>query len=205
MESGARIGIIGGSFNPIHIAHLVIADRFVEQQGLAVCLFVPTFQSPFKQHSAGNNPTADQRCSMVQSAIALHPHFRVWRGEVERGGVSYTIDTILALLEEWKGAEISLLIGADQAVEFVRWHKYLDILHLVQLCIARRPFQLTPEQEVRLTEQLSVGAKKPVWIDAPLLEISSTDIRNRLRHNSTINFLTPKAVRDLIAELGLYT
>lgn len=202
-ESLQRIGIIGGSFNPIHIAHLIIADRFVDQLHLDACFFVPAFQSPFKVGDKGLASPAD-RVAMVSLATEQHPRFHVSTVEVDREGVSYTIDTLRTLSEQFPGATLHLLIGSDQAVEFVRWKDWQDICRIAQLCIVRRPFLLTPEQEQRMTEQLTIDGRPPVWIQAPLLEISSTDIRNRVADSKSINYQTVKAVRDYIDEKKLY-
>jgi nicotinate-nucleotide adenylyltransferase len=200
----ARIGIIGGSFNPIHIAHLIIADRFVEQQSLDTCLFVPTNVSPFKQRPAATDATAEQRLAMVSLATVQHPAFAVSDAEIRRGGVSYTVDTVKGLLADDPSSELFLLIGSDQAIEFVRWKDWQEIARLATICIARRPFLLTPEQEQRISESLTVDGRAPVWIVAPLLEISSTEIRERVARGVSVNYLTVKAVRDYIAEHGLY-
>lgn len=198
-----NIGLIGGSFNPIHIAHLIIADRFVDQMALQMCFFVPTYQSPFKQFDT-TLASATDRVAMVRQAIEQHPVFHVSDVEVQRGGVSYTIDTIRSFAAMYPGAHLSILIGSDQAIEFVRWHEWRSILLEAQLCIVRRPFLLTPEMEERLTETLTVQGKAPVWINAPLLEISSTEIRRRVAEGKSINYLTVKSVRDYIAHHGLY-
>ncbi len=198
-----RIGIIGGSFNPIHIAHLIIADRFADQMELDECVFVPAAQSPFKVRSAELAP-AEDRLAMVRLATIQHPKFRVSDAEIRRGGVSYTIDTLREFASANPGATLFLLIGSDQAVEFVRWREWEAICREAQLCIVRRPFLLTPEMEERMTETLTVDGRKPVWIGAPLLEISSTDIRHRVAAGKSINYLTVKAVRDHIAEQELY-
>jgi nicotinate-nucleotide adenylyltransferase len=198
-----RIGIIGGSFNPVHIAHLIIADRFVDQRGLDECYFVPTYQSPFKTSDASVAP-AEDRLAMVRSATVQHPRFKVSDVEIQRGGVSYTIDTIRFFKDVNPTAEINILIGSDQAVEFVRWKEWQQILREAQVCVVRRPFLLTPEMEDRLSETLTIDEKSPVWISAPLLEISSTEIRKRVREGKSINYLTVKAVRDYIAEHRLY-
>jgi len=199
-----RIGIIGGSFNPIHIAHLIIADRFADQMSLDMCFFVPVSLSPFKTYDSRLASSVD-RLSMVRLATIQHPRFQVSDIEITRGGVSYTIDTVRWFKELHPDAEISLLIGSDQAVEFVRWREWENICRLAQLCIVRRPFLLTPEMEERMMETLTVDEKPPIWIGAPLLEISSTDIRNRVRAQKSINYLTVKAVRDHIEDKGLYT
>lgn len=198
-----RLGIIGGSFNPIHIAHLIIADRFVDQMDLDTCVFVPAFQSPFKQNDASLAPAVD-RLLMVRQATQQHDKFAVSSIEIERGGVSYTLDTIRHFVNQHPEAELSLLIGSDQAVEFPRWNEWKAICQEAQLCIVRRPFLLTPEMEERMTEMLTVDGREPQWIAAPLLEVSSTEIRKRVRELKSINYLTVKSVRDHIAENALY-
>jgi nicotinate-nucleotide adenylyltransferase len=202
-QPSIRIGIIGGSFNPIHIAHLIIADRFVDQLALDACYFVPAFQSPFKIGDTGLASPED-RVAMVSLATEQHPKFHVSPLEVDRQGVSYTVDTLRTLSAENPGAVLHLLIGSDQAIEFVRWRDWQDICRIAQLCIVRRPFLLTPEQEQRMTEQLTIDGRAPIWIHAPLLEISSTDIRNRVADGKSINYQTVKAVRDYIDEKKLY-
>jgi nicotinate-nucleotide adenylyltransferase len=199
-----RIGIVGGSFNPIHIAHLIIADRFVEQMNLDACFFVPAHQSPFKRGQGVPDASPAQRLTMVERAVEQHTRFRVSDIELRRGGVSYTIDTLRELRRANPDATLFLLIGSDQAIEFVRWHEWEQILREAQLCVVRRPFLLTNEMENRITETLTVDGREPVWISAPLLEISSTEIRHRVAAGRTINYLTVKAVRDFIEEQGLY-
>jgi nicotinate-nucleotide adenylyltransferase len=199
-----RIGIIGGSFNPIHIAHLIIADRFCDQVDLDQCMFVPAAHSPFKIDDQ-SLAAPEHRLAMVRLAIEQHPRFTVNDVELRRGGVSYSIDTIRSVQQAYPEASISLLIGSDQAVEFVRWREWESICREAQLCIVRRPFLLTPEMEERISETLTVDGRAPVWITAPLLEISSTEVRQRVASGRSINYLTVKAVRDYILEWGLYT
>lgn len=198
-----RIGIIGGSFNPIHIAHLIIADRFCDQMNLDRCIFVPAAQSPFKLNDS-SLASAEHRGAMVQLATEQHPRFEVSDIEIQRGGVSFTIDTIRAIQQEYPEASVSLLIGSDQAIEFVRWKEWDAICREAQLCIVRRPFLLTPDMEERIAEMLTVDGAAPIWITAPLLEISSTEIRQRVASGKSINYLTVKAVRDYILASGLY-
>lgn len=198
-----RIGIIGGSFNPIHIAHLIIADRFCDQVELDRCIFVPAAQSPFKINDV-NLASAEHRLAMVELAIAQHPRFSASDIEIKRGGVSYTVDTIRSIQAEYPEASISLLIGSDQAIEFVRWREWQSICREAQLCIVRRPFLLTPEMEQRISENLTVDGNAPLWITAPLLELSSTEIRQRVAAGMSINYLTVKAVRDFIFSRDLY-
>lgn len=170
---------------------------------LTWCYFVPANTSPFKTLDAQLAPAAD-RLAMVRNATQQHPKFKVSDVEIQRGGVSYTIDTIQYFQSEFPSDSLSLLIGSDQAVDFVRWKEWQQICINAQLCIVRRPFLLTPEMEERLSDRLTVHGRTPIWISAPLLEISSTDIRKRVREGKSINYLTVKSVRDYIAENALY-
>lgn len=167
------------------------------------CYFVPAYLSPFKIGDDVLAPSTD-RLAMVSSATQQHEKFHVSDVEVRRGGISYTIDTITHFKQTFPGSTLSLLIGSDQAVEFVRWKDWQSICELAQLCIVRRPFLLTPEMEERISDILTIGPHKPIWIGAPLLEISSTDIRKRVSEGKSINYLTVKSVRDHIAQYGLY-
>ena len=198
-----NIGIIGGSFNPIHIAHLIIADRFADQMHLDQCVFVPAYQSPFKQNDS-SLASPEDRLYMVRQATQQHDRFSVSDIEIQRGGVSYTLDTVRHFKEQYPDANLSLLIGSDQAVEFPRWNQWDSICREAQLCIVRRPFLLTPEMEERMTEMLTIDGRPPQWIAAPLLEISSTEIRKRVQEGKSINYLTVKSVRDHIAGNELY-
>ncbi len=196
-----RLGLFGGSFNPIHIAHLIIADRFVEQLGLDRCYFIPAAQPPLKSIPPHELAPAAHRVAMVQAAIAGHPRFEIDTCEVERGGISYTIETVEHFRQRFPQAELFLLIGADQLLEFHLWHRWQQLVHLVQICIAPRPMA-NPE---RLQEQLArIHAASPQFLEVPLLEISSSDIRHRRARGLSIRYLVPEAVLRYIYEQRLY-
>ena len=200
-----NIGIVGGSFNPIHIAHLIIADRFVDQMELDVCYFVPAYQSPFKQGDS-SLASAEDRLAMVKDATQQHDKFRVSDVEIQRGGVSYTIDTIRYFAEQHPGANISFLIGSDQAVEFVRWNQWDDILSTKRSCAlcVDRSF-LRQRWNERITETLSVDGRAPKSGSIHRFSRSPRQISDvALEEGKSINYLTVKSVRDHIAEHGLY-
>ncbi len=204
-EQQQKIGIVGGSFNPVHIAHLIIADRFTEQLALDRTFFVPAYRSPFKlEEDPHEIATAQQRVEMLRLAIADHPKFAVEEYEIRRGGVSYTIDTVQYFREQFPRAALFLLIGSDQAAAFTRWHRWEEILQQVQICIARRPFAVPPDIERALTYTLTYEGKAPVWIDAPLLAISATMIRQRVQQGKSIRYLVPAAVERYIRSQKLY-
>jgi nicotinate-nucleotide adenylyltransferase len=204
-----RIGIIGGSYNPPHIAHLIIADRFSEQMRLDATYFVPAYRSPFKLgDDSVDTTTSEQRLDMLRLATEHHPSFEVETFETDRHDVSYTIETVRYFhrtkFADRDDVELFLLVGGDQAAAFTKWKHWQEILTLVQLCIARRPHTISPEVERAIAFHLSTDGKLPVWIEAPILAISSTEIRNRVAHNQSIRFLVPHTVEQYILDNGLY-
>ncbi len=200
-----KIGIIGGSYNPPHIAHLIIADRFTEQMGLDKTFFVPAYRSPFKLGDDSiETTTSAQRLDMLRLALRQHPQFDAETFEVDREGVSYTIDTVHYFQAKFPYAELFLLVGGDQAAAFTKWKHWQEILRIVQLCIARRPYTISPEVEWAIAFHLSVADKLPKWIEAPVIALSSTEIRSRIVNGQSIRFLVPEAVEQYIFENGLY-
>ncbi len=200
-----RIGIIGGTFNPPHIAHLIIADRFAEQMRLDECYFIPAALSPFKiDDDRSLYASAEERLQMARLAIRQNPVFNVEDVELVKGGVSYSIDTISYFKNKFPEADLFLLIGTDQAVDFKKWKSWEEILKTVQLCVVRRPKALKGNTEVEITEELKSGFKKPQWIDAPLMEISATEIRERVLHKKSIRFVVPRNVEEYIFKNNLY-
>jgi nicotinate-nucleotide adenylyltransferase len=196
-----RIGIFGGSFNPIHIAHLIVADRFVEQLQLERCYFVPAAHPPLKRLGQGELAAAEHRLAMVQRAIAGHPRFAVDTCELERGGISYTIDTVLHFRGRYPEAELFLLIGADQVMEFQLWHRWEEIVQHVRLCIAPRP--VGSEQEFHRHLE-ALRAADPIVLELPLLGISSTEIRRRLAQGLSVRYVLPESVLEYIHAHRLY-
>lgn len=198
-----RIGIFGGSFNPIHIAHLIVAEQFVEALELDTCLFVPAARSPFKENDASYVSDA-HRLAMVRLAVAENPSFDVSDVELARGGVSYTIDTVCEMQQRYPNAKLFLLIGTDQALMFKQWNRWAEILQRTQVCIVRRPVHGVDVDEAAVSRQLTLDGSSPMWIDAPYLAISSTDIRNRVRAARSVRYLTPTSVAAFIDQHGLY-
>lgn len=204
-----RVGIVGGTFNPVHIAHLIIADRFAEQMALDKVLFVPAFRSPFKLADSEIAEASNQhRLTMLALALAGMPYCSVSTIEIERQGVSYTIDTLRAIKDEYnqqsKSVELFLLIGGDQAAAFTKWRLWEEILGQAQLCIARRPHTIPKDVETAMTYSLTTEQSVPQWIQAPLLAISSTEIRERLREGRSIKHLVPSAVEAYLLDHHLY-
>lgn len=205
MSDPQRIGIFGGSFDPVHIGHLIIADRFTEQMRLDYTYLIPAAQSPFKGgNGISGGATDSERCEMLRLAAGDHSKFRVDTFEVERGGVSYTIDTVIEFTRRYPYAALYLLIGGDQAAAFSKWREWEKLLQIAQLCIARRPYSIPADIEKALASQMAHFGREPIWISTPSLEISSTDIRQRAAMGGSIKYQTHPAVEQYIEEHRIY-
>ncbi len=187
-----KLGIFGGSFNPVHHGHLIIAQRAVEALALDRLLLVPSHTTPGKKSAPMASP--EDRLQMVRIAVRGNPVLKASPLEIERGGISYTIDTVRAL--DRPGRKLFLLLGADSARGFPRWKNPREIAEICSVRIAGRP--ATP------------GAQMPKYIGretgipGPLLEISSTEIRKRVAKGLPIRYLVPDGVDRFVRKRGLY-
>ena len=187
-----RIGILGGSFDPVHFGHLLMAQSAAEALKLDVVLFVPAFRSPFK--TAHALPDAAKRLAMVKEAIKGNKLFNVYDGELRRQETSYTIDTLKELTLKYPGSKFYLLMGADNLRSFHRWKDPQGILKLASLATLNRP-GFDKEYPKRWPF---------VKVNMPAVDISSSDIRQRLKAGRSIWYLTPKAVIRYIMQYRLY-
>jgi len=200
-----RIGIFGGSFDPVHLGHLLIAEKFAQDMKLDVVKFIPAKVSPFK---LSYTPTSDKhRLEMLRLAVGSNERFEVDSLELERGGVSYTIDTVASLRSVEPDAEYYMLIGVDSLKDFKKWKSPEELLRSVSLVVARRGGEAPPEWSelsgLAIPEVLS-GIQERV-LDLPAMEISSTDIRRRVERGRSIRYLVPSGVEVYIHSHGLYT
>jgi len=188
-----KIGILGGSFDPIHFGHLLMAQSAKESLKLDKVLFIPTFCSPFK--GGHQLPCSKDRLAMVKAAIKGNDGFSIYTGELRREGVSYTIDTLKELTKRYPQSKFYLLMGADNLKSFHRWKDAPGILKLATLVVLNRPGfdKSTPK---RYPHQK---------INMPAVDISSSDIRQRLRTRKSIWYLTPKNVIRYISRHKLYS
>ena len=194
--SDRRIGIFGGSFNPPHIAHLLVAELISEQFDLDHVLWLTNFQSPLK--NVEDIAPASHRLAMTRLAIEGNERFSVSDLEVRRGGISYTIDTIRTLQDAHPHVDFRLIAGSDSLADFDTWREPQEILDRVRLIIFRRP----ASEAVTFTAGLEARID---YADAPLFDVSATVIRNRIRAQKSIRYMVPEAVRSYILEHGLYT
>lgn len=186
-----RTGILGGTFDPIHIAHLHAGETALYQAELDRVLFVPA-GDPW-QKSDRVLTGASHRLEMIRLAIADIDGFGIDDRELEREGPTYTIDTLLSFPET---EELSLILGADAALGLPSWHRWEEVVDRVSLLVVPRPG--TDAREVQ------TGLPEAVFLDMAVLEISGTEIREMARIGEPFRFLVPAAVHDYIEDLGLY-
>jgi nicotinate-nucleotide adenylyltransferase len=187
-----RVGLLGGTFNPIHYGHLVLAEEARELLRLDEVWFMPVAEPPLKDEP--ELAPAQDRLRMVALAVADQPQFRASDLEIQRGGKSYTVDTLRALRQQHgEGVAWYFIVGADAAEQFASWRGIDDVLKLCRFVVARRPGY-----------QRQIVLPGVDMIDIPLLNISATDIRQRLAQQRSIRFLVPEAVRRYLMDQALY-
>jgi len=183
-----RTGIFGGSFDPIHHGHLILARAAREELALDRVLFIPANRSP---HKTETTPvTAEDRLTMVELAIAHEPGFAASGMELQRPAPSYTVDTLRELRSADPGGDIVLLIGADNVEKFGTWKDPQEIERLASIAVLARASGPKPEQAWPVVRRQ--------------IDISSTDIRARVAEKKSIRYLTPDLVCDYIKARGLY-
>lgn len=199
------LGLMGGTFDPIHIAHLIMAEEVRTTLGLSQMVFVPAGEPPHKMLRPVT--PMQHRLAMVELAIITNPHFTISRIEVDRSGPSYLVDTLHLLHEQWgQDVDMSFVIGWDSLEDFPGWYKPAEILaQLTQLIAVRRPGYVDDSAYNEKLEARLPGLKEKLRIvPVPQLDISSTDIRNRVAEQRPIKYQVPDAVEDYIREHGLY-
>lgn len=199
-----RIGVMGGSFDPFHSGHLIIAQDAIEQLNLSEVVFVPAAVPPHKQEK--EQVRADQRFEMVQRALKDVSNCSVSDAELQRGGVSYTCDTMQALLAEWSEAHLFMIIGSDTLVDLHNWYRIDDLLELCDVATFLRPGEDdlgTIRSKIELNNLQKEKLMSTVF-HAHLIEISSTEIRNRVADGRSIRAMVPPEVEHYIYENGLY-
>jgi nicotinate-nucleotide adenylyltransferase len=192
-----KIGIFGGTFNPPHYGHLIVAEFIREEVGLDKIIFIPCSIPPHKQNDEYLSQIAspEHRFEMVKLAITGNKFFEVSDIEINRGGVSYTIDTVNYFVSNFPEEKFYLLIGADQFAEFHTWRKPDEIVQKVNLIVFNRPGFVIPKTEF---------SRFATFITIPNIEISASTIRKRIRHGKSIKYLVPPAVEEYILANKLY-
>ena len=195
-----RIGVLGGTFDPIHLAHLVAAEEVRVRIALERVLFVPAGLPPHKLHM--NVTPTEHRLKMVELAIASNPHFAISKVDIDRSGPSYTVDTIELLRDEWGGGEIYFIMGSDSLLDILTWHNPQRLIRLCRFAVVSRPGYHVDLDE--LDDLLPGVASRVQMLNAPELAISSTDIQRRVREGLSIKYQVPEAVEDYIYQHKLY-
>ena len=185
-----QVGILGGNFNPVHNAHLVVADQVRQQLGLDKVLLMPEYEPP---HVDTKGTIAEHhRLKMLELAIEGIEGLEIETIELERKGISYTYDTMLLLNERDPDTDYYFIIGADMVDYLPKWHRIDELVEIVQFVGVQRP-------------RYKAGTSYPViWVDVPLMDISSSIVRDFLAKGRTPNFMLPKPVLDYIKKEGLY-
>jgi nicotinate-nucleotide adenylyltransferase len=186
------VGLLGGSFDPVHHGHLIVARAVAEALGLDEVWFVPAREQPFKTGRHGAPPEA--RAAMLDLAVKGEPGFRVERLELGRPGPSFTVDTLRALREREPGREFALLVGADTVIDLPKWREAPALPALATIVVFARPGAPVPAG-------LPAGTRV---VEAPQVDISATAIRARVRAGRSVRFLVPDAVAAYVATHGLY-
>ena len=195
------MGILGGTFNPPHLAHLVCASEARAQLALGEVILVPTGVPPHKEMD--EEPGAGHRLQMCRLAIAGHEDWlSVSAIEVERDGPSYTVDTLREINASRPGDELTFIVGGDMAWSLPSWNEPEAILGLASIAVAERTGARREEVRTRLAGL--AGAERIVYIDIPRLDISSSALRRRVSAGRSVDFLVPDAVGAYIEREGLY-
>ena len=190
-----KLGVFGGTFDPVHHGHLIVAEYVRERVGLDRVLFIPTMISPHKVDAAVTSPA--DRLAMLREAVKSNPFFQVSDMEIERGGVSYTVDTLRMMGEENSADEFYLLIGADNLAEFRSWKDPGEIVKRAKIIVMNRPgFARAPDDPALPADIIQC----PV----PSIDISATEIRSRVQQGLTISYLVPPVVCRYIERHRLY-
>jgi nicotinate-nucleotide adenylyltransferase len=196
-----RIGILGGTFDPPHIGHLVIAEEAREKLGLAKVYFVPAREPPHKKGEPVSS--LEDRVAMLRLALDDHPFFVLSLVEANRPGPSFTVDTLRQLSREFPPAtELYFVMGMDSLAALSTWHDPRSLIGLCKLAVLKRPGYSAEMNEL---ERDIPGLKSQVVvIPAPELEISSSDLQSRVRQGLSIEYMVPDCVAEYIAKHGLY-
>jgi nicotinate-nucleotide adenylyltransferase len=197
-----RLGLLGGTFDPIHFGHLLLAERCREECELDRVWFLPAGQPPHK--SAEGISPGPQRAEMVEFAIAGHPQFEVNRMELGRAGRSFTVDTLREVHAEDPSRELFFLIGGDSLSDLPTWRDPPGIIKLATIVAVNRGDRPLPDlNTLRRTLGDSI-VERVRLVTMPGIDLSSTDIRRRVREGRSIRFMTPRPCEVYIEQHGLY-
>ena len=198
-----RLGVIGGTFDPIHLGHLVLAESAREELGLERILFVPA-GDPWRKQGRFVAPS-EHRLAMVRLALEGIPEYEVCTLEAERPGPSYTADTLETIAGENVGADLYLLLGQDALADLPNWRHPDRIVRSATLAVARRSSPPPWQAAAEVLERRLPGVLARIhWLDMPAIDITATTIRERVRAGRSIRYLVPATVKEYILRHRLY-
>lgn len=199
--NSTRLGVFGGTFDPPHIGHLILAETAADSLNLTTVLFAPAGDPPHKAASSLRT-SAQHRLAMVEQAIAGNPRFDVSRTDIDRPGPHYSVDMLRLLRETYPDATFFFLIGGDSLHDLPTWSRPAELIELATLGVMRRPGS---EPDLNTLERhLPQICNRVQWIDAPLIEISATEIARRIAAGQSVRYRLPDGVCAYIEEHGLY-
>lgn len=194
-------GVFGGTFDPIHLAHLAVAEAARDAFGLRRVLFIPAAQPP---HKPGRDISpVEDRLAMVEAAVEGNPAFEISRLEIERSGPSYTVDTLTALCEAAPGDRLALILSAESYSEFGSWHEPRRILDLAALIVAPRVGYADADPDL-IARQFPDARATVAFMDGPRIRLSASEIRQRAADGRSVRYLVPDAVAAYIGDHDLY-
>jgi len=184
-----KVGLLGGTFDPPHIGHLLVAEEVFQALGLDEVWFVPSHDPPHKEAS---NTNVEHRVEMTQLAIKSNPYFSVSTIEMERSGISYTYDTVNEFVQQFEDTLFYFIIGGDQVEYLPKWHRIDELVELVTFVgVKRRGHELKSPYPIEK-------------VDIPMFEVSSTLVRDRIKFGGSTKYLLPEGVESYIKEHNLY-
>jgi nicotinate-nucleotide adenylyltransferase len=198
--SQRRVGILGGTFDPPHIGHLILAEYARGTLDFERLLFVPAADPPHKQDE--HKAAIEHRLAMLKFAIADNPHFEISRADIDRPGPHYSVDMVRVIGEEYPDAELYFVMGGDSLTDLPHWHRPAEFIQQCKLAVMRRPDE---NVHAGMHDAVLPGlSERVVMIDAPLVGISSTLIAERVGQGQSIRYLVPDSVLSYIVQNRLY-
>jgi nicotinate-nucleotide adenylyltransferase len=200
----SKIGVLGGTFDPIHLGHLIVAEDIREKLGLREMLIIPAGRPWLKLKEEKPISAAEHRLAMVRLAIASNPYFKVSTLEIDRPGISYSIDTVLELKAKLGAkAEIYFIVGPDALAELPRWKDPGRLVEICQVVEIGRPGHAQADLHT-LESSIPGVSQRIMLVDVPQIDISATEIRKRVTQGLSIRYLVPEEVEKYIVENRLY-
>ncbi len=196
-KTSKAVAILGGAFDPVHLGHLSLAEDTFRDLSLDEVWFVPTAQSPLKENTAGLSK--EGRLELLEAALEGYPQFSVNRFEIDRGGVSYTIDSVEHFKSERPDVSFYWIIGGDQVAQLHKWKNIEALCELMTFVIVSRPGYVIDTAQIPAIPKLRF-----LEVESRLLDIASSEIRERIAAGKGVKHLLPKAVGDLIVQKQFY-